>query len=153
VTVFAALGGRPAAGATVNVYSAAGALVDTARTDENGIAVLYLLPGPYRFAVTKGQYSASATADVRAVQYVRVELQLAPTLWVLIAVTAVLWAVIAYAWHRRTSYIYKERERYRRLLQRLEEMYSRGEVEERFYLKLKQEYESKLNELSRGEAL
>ncbi|MCC6064462.1 MAG: carboxypeptidase-like regulatory domain-containing protein [Thermofilum sp.] len=153
VTVFAALGGRPAAGATVNVYSAAGALVDTSRTDENGIAVLYLLPGPYRFAVTKGQYSASATADVRAVQYVRVELQLAPTLWVLIAVTAVLWAVIAYAWHRRTSYIYKERERYRRLLQRLEEMYSRGEVEERFYLKLKQEYESKLNELSRGEAL
>jgi hypothetical protein len=32
-------------------------------------------------------------------------------------------------------------------------MYSRGEVEERFYLKLKQEYESKLNELSRGEAM
>jgi uncharacterized membrane protein len=78
---------------------------------------------------------------------------LAPTLWVLIAATATLWAVTAYVWHRRTSYIYKERERYRRLLQRLEEMYSRGEVEERFYLKLKQEYESKLNELSRGEAM
>jgi len=153
VTVFAALGGRPAAGATVTVYSTAGALVSVARTDENGIAMLYLLPGPYRFTVTKGQYSASATADVRAVQYVRVELQLAPTLWILIAVTAVFWVLLAYAWHRKTSYIYKERERYRRLLQRLEEMYSRGEVEERFYLKLKQEYESKLNELSRGEAL
>ena len=153
VTVFAALGGRPAAGATVNVYSTAGALVETARTDENGVAVLYLLPGPYRFAVSKGQYSASVTADVRAVQYVRVELQLAPTLWILIAATAVIWTLVAYAWHRRTSYVYRERERYRRLLQRLEDMYSRGEVEERFYLKLKQEYESKLNELSRGEAL
>lgn len=153
VTVFVTLGGRPAAGATVNVYSAAGALIESARTDENGIAVLYMLPGPYRFAVTKGQYSASRVADVRVEQHVKIELQLAPTLWVLIAVTAFLWAITAYVWHRRTSYIYKERERYRRLLQRLEEMYSRGEVEERFYLKLKQEYESKLNELSKGEAL
>lgn len=152
VTVLAMLGGRPAAGATVNVYSTAGAPIESTRTDENGLAVLYLLPGPYRFAVTKGQYSASRVADLRVEQHVRIELQLAPTLWILIAATATLWAVTAYAWHRRTSYIYKERERYRRLLQRLEEMYSRGEVEERFYLKLKQEYESKLNELSRGEA-
>jgi hypothetical protein len=135
------------------VYSTAGAPVESARTDENGIAVLYLLPGPYRFTVSKGQYSASVVADVRVEQHVRIELQLAPTLWVLIAATATLWTVTAYVWHRRTSYIYKERERYRRLLQRLEEMYSRGEVEERFYLKLKQEYESKLNELSRGEAM
>lgn len=153
VTVLAMLGGRPATGAIVNVYSTAGAPVESARTDENGIAVLYLLPGPYRFTVSKGQYSASAVADVRVEQHVRIELQLAPTLWVLTAATATLWTVTAYVWHRRTSYIYKERERYRRLLQRLEEMYSRGEVEERFYLKLKQEYESKLNELSRGEAM
>lgn len=151
VIIYVALGGRPAAGATVNVYSAAGTLIASKRADERGIAQLYLLPGPYRFKAAKGQYSASETFDTRVLQYIQLNLALMPSLWVLIAMTGFMWLTTTYMWHRRTSYVYKERERYRRLLQRLEELHSRGEVEERFYVKLKQEYEAKLNELSRGE--
>ncbi|MEM4872532.1 MAG: hypothetical protein QXY35_03645 [Thermofilaceae archaeon] len=151
VTVYVSLGGSPAAGAVVAAFSPGGTLIATTYTDERGIARLYLLPGPYRFTATKGQYSSSVTADVRVGGYVELNLTLSPSLWLLIAVTAALWSVTAYVWHRRTSYVYRERERYKRLLQRLEELYGRGEVEERFYVKLKQEYETKLNELSRGE--
>lgn len=153
VTIYVDLGGKPAGGTLINVHSATGTLVTTTRTDERGIAVLYLLPGPYRFTASKGQYTVTRMTDVRVEQYIRLELGLSLSLWVLIAVTTVLWFAMAYAWHRKTSFVYRERERYRRLLQRLEELYNRGEVEERFYLKLKQEYEDKLNELSRGEAL
>ncbi|MEM1697942.1 MAG: carboxypeptidase-like regulatory domain-containing protein, partial [Thermofilaceae archaeon] len=151
VTVYVSLGGSPAAGAVVAAFSPGGTLIATTHTDERGIAQLYLLPGPYRFTATKGQYSSSVTADVRVGGYVELSLTLSPSLWVLMAATAALWSVTAYVWHRRTSYVYRERERYKRLLQRLEELYGRGEVEERFYVKLKQEYETKLNELSRGE--
>lgn len=151
VTVYVTLGGSPAASAVVAAISPGGTLVATSRTDERGIAQLYLLPGPYRFTATKGQYSSSVTIDVRASSYVELSLALSPSLWVLMGATAALWSVTAYVWHRRTSYVYRERERYRRLLQRLEELYGKSEVEERFYVKLKQEYETKLNELSRGE--
>ncbi len=151
VTVMVSLAGKPATGAVVEVYTVGGAPVSAATVDENGLATFYLLPGPYRFVAKKGQYTASRTTDVRAEGFVELKLEVALNLWLLIAVTAVLWALTAYIWHRRTSYVYREKERYRRLLQRLEDLYSRGEVEEKYYLKLKQEYEEKLNRLSRAD--
>lgn len=151
VTVVVSLAGKPATGAVVEAYTTGGALVSTAAVDENGLATFYLLPGPYRFVAKKGQYTASRTTDVRAENFVELKLEVALNLWLLIAATAVLWALTVYIWHRRTSYVYREKERYRRLLQRLEELHSRGEVEEKYYLKLKQEYEEKLNRLSRAD--
>jgi len=151
VTIFVTLAGKPAAGATVMIYSSPGVLVETLRTDERGSAIAYLLPGTYRFVAVKGQYSASSTVDVRTTRLVTLNLEVSSSLWLLTAATACLWLLTAYIWHRKTSYVYRERERYKRLLQRLEELYARGEIEDKYYFKLKQEYEEKLNELSRGE--
>ncbi|MEM1508616.1 MAG: hypothetical protein QXY49_01025 [Thermofilaceae archaeon] len=149
VTVAVSLAGKPATGAIVEVYTVGGSPVSTATIDENGLATFYLLPGPYKFVATKGQYTAGRTTDIRAERFVELKLEVSLNLWLLIVVTVVLWVLTVYIWYRRTSYIYREKERYRRLLQRLEELYSRGEVEEKYYLKLRQEYEEKLNKLSR----
>lgn len=153
VEVLVTLAGKPAAGATVMVYSSPGALVETLRTDERGTAVACLLPGTYRFIAIKGQYSASSAVDIRATRVVVLNLEVSSSLWLLTAVTGALWLLTAYIWHRKTSYVYRERERYKRLLQRLEELYAKGEIEDKYYFKLKQEYEEKLNELSRGEMI
>lgn len=149
VTVAVSLAGKPATGAIVEVYTIGGSPVSTATVGENGLATFYLLPGPYKFVATKGQYTASRTTDIRAERFVELKLEVSLNLWLLIAVTVVLWILTMYIWYRRTSYVYREKERYRRLLQRLEELHSKGEVEEKYYLKLRQEYEEKLNKLSR----
>jgi len=150
VVVSVLLGSQPTPNAIVNVYSSTGVRVYSSRTDENGQVEVFLLPGIYRVVVTKGQYRGEEMVDVRSSSMVVISLYVSSSLWLVMASTAALWGVTGFVWRRKTSFVAKERERYRRLLRRLEELHDRGEVEDRYYYKLKQEYEEKLNELSRG---
>mgnify|MGYP000070606642 CR=1 FL=1 len=151
VRVNVLMANKPAPGARIYVYSTTGRLEAVLRSNDEGVAVVYLLPGVYKFKAVKGQYYAEAIIDTRVSRTLVLKLEISSNLWVLLGLTALLWTLTAYVWHRKTSYIYKERERYRRMLQRLEELHDKGVIEDKYYVKLKQEYEERLNELSRGE--
>jgi len=72
------------------------------------------------------------------------------TLWIITLVTIVSWASFGFYMYRSQSEIKREENKYIQLLKRLEDYYSRGLIEEKYYVKLKEEYEEKIRKLRGG---
>ncbi|RLE65513.1 MAG: hypothetical protein DRJ47_04900 [Thermoprotei archaeon] len=125
-------------------------LVITNRTNMNGTVVFFLPKGRYVVSISKGQYTSLLDVELDKDMVLLVKSSKSNTLWILSAITAVLWSGFTFYWYRSTSMLRKEEERYKELLSRLEEYYSKGLVEEKLYLKLKNEYEEKLRRIRGG---
>lgn len=121
-----------------------------AYTDEYGKLSLLLPRSRYVIRVEKGQYRGEARLFLGEDESMEIVCSTINTLWVLMGTSAGLWAFAAFYWHRVTRVTYREEKRYSQLLQRLEELYRKGLIEEKYYLRLKSEYEEKLRKI-RGE--
>jgi len=120
---------------------------ETFMTDSNGEVRVLLPLGTYEVSVSKGQYVGSVIVTLDDDLKVTVKCRTTNALLVIIGITGTLWVCYGIVWRRYTSVTYKEREKYRRLLARLEELHKEGLVEDKLYQKLKLEYESKLREV------
>lgn len=116
-------------------------------TNSSGMFSTLLPYGNYRIVVSKGQYTSSCTITLDRNLIMNLKCSLTSSLWILVIMTIALWGIYSFLWHRYTSITYREREKYRKLLQRLEELYKEGAIDERLYNKLKTDYEEKLRKL------
>jgi len=114
--------------------------------DGEGLAVFELPEGIYEIKVSRGQYVGSTEIELRRDTVLEVKCEVTTNLWILMASTVSFWALYGFIWRRYTSVARQEREKYRGLLQRLEELWKEGLVDEKLYNKLRQEYEQKLRE-------
>lgn len=118
-----------------------------AYTDSLGRVSLILPKGMFRISVSKGQYFIEKVVDVDRNLVLTLSVKPTSYLWILAAVVIVMWSGIGFWWYRTESVVYREKMRYKQLLERLEDLYRKGLVEEKYYVKLKKEYEEKLRKL------
>jgi len=116
-------------------------------TGSDGEVKILLPSGRYDISVSKGQYVGGLTITLNEDLKVTIRCETTNALFIIMGVTGALWLCYGVLWRRYTSVAYKEREKYRKLLARLEELYKEGLVEEKLYQKLKSEYENKLREV------
>ncbi len=121
-----------------------------AYTDEYGRVTLLLPRSRYIIEVEKGQYRGRASVFLDRDTVIDIVCSTINTLWILVGSAGGLWAFTALYWQRVTRVTYREERKYQQLLRRLEEFYRKGLIEEKYYLRLKSEYEEKLKKL-RGE--
>ena len=122
----------------------------TNRTSIKGECSFFLPAGKYLIKVYKGQYSVTTEVLLDNDKTLILKCSRGSTLLILTATTILLWISFIVYWYRATSITKREERKYRELLARLEEYYRKGLIEDKFYYKLKSEYEEKLKKLRGG---
>ena len=146
-------GNKPLALAKVEVIvptSQYGYYVLENRTNLNGECSFFLLSGKYKVKISKGEYVYEREINLTNDMILEAKVSRGSTLWLLTLLTIALWSGFGFYWYRSTSETKREENKYIQLLKRLEDFYSKGLIEDKFYFKLKKEYEEKLRRL-RGE--
>jgi len=122
----------------------------TNMTNLNGECTFYLLKGRYKVRVKRAQYYTEQEVNLENDMNLEIKMNRGNTLWIITLITIVLWASFGFYMYRSQSEIKREENKYIQLLKRLEDYHNRGLIEEKYYVKLKEEYEEKIRKL-RGE--
>lgn len=122
--------------------------VAEAETDENGMITLLLPSGTYDFSVRSGIYFGSLNINLMDNYSGTINCSIHYGVWIILFLVSLPLSVLSLIIERKRLKKPMEYRRYRRMLTKLESMYSSGLVEYRIYRKLKEEYETKIMELS-----
>ncbi len=141
---------KPLALATVNIersntqYSY---FAITNMTNLNGECTFYLIKDRYKITISRAQYHYEKEINLESDTNLVLKVSRGNTLWIITLATALLWLSFGFYWYRSTSEIKREENKYLQLLRRLEDYYNRGLIEEKYYIRLKEEYEEKIKKL------
>ncbi|MCD6095451.1 MAG: hypothetical protein J7J99_02685, partial [Thermoprotei archaeon] len=143
--------GKPLSGAIVTIRNAENNnLVASYVADALGHVSFTLPRGTYVIIVDKDSYHGKRIVEVANNLNIYIVCHAPERSWILILIAPVLLVTAFVVRYKRLKSMYSEEVKYRRLLKRLNELYKKGLIEERFYIKLKSEYEEKLRELEGG---
>ncbi|RLF21010.1 MAG: hypothetical protein DRZ82_00035 [Thermoprotei archaeon] len=142
--------GRPLPGALITIRSAKGEVVATYVADSFGFASFTLPKGAYTIIAEKVGYRGEKRVEISNNMTIYVVCHAPERTWILMVIAPLLLILSFILRYKRLQAMYSVENKYRQLLRRLEELYRKGLVEEKFYIKLKSEYEEKLRELEGG---
>lgn len=117
------------------------------KADEGGFIYFLLPSGTYKISCFQGIYSGEVTVNLvgNVSRVVRCSIHL--NVWVLLFLISLPLSLMSLLLERNKLRKPLEYKRYRKMLSKLESMYSNGLVEYKIYRKLREEYEAKLMEL------
>ena len=117
--------------------------------DNKSIRVKLPLNYAYEVKISSGFYSYRDTIDLKGSTTLTARSRIISNLWFYIGAFASLWLALGLVWRHRYRRISLEDYKLRSMLDRLEKLYSSGEIEEKIYRKLKEEYTDRLKKLSK----
>ncbi|MCD6465258.1 carboxypeptidase regulatory-like domain-containing protein [Candidatus Bathyarchaeota archaeon] len=122
--------------------------VKEVETDEQGRVTLLLPSGKYDFSVHSGIFFGSLNINLMENYSGTLNCSIHHGVWIILFLVSLPLSILSLLIERKRLKKPMEYRRYRRMLAKLESMYSSGLVEYKIYRKLKEEYETKIMELS-----
>ncbi len=117
-------------------------------SDSSGRASILLPSGLYELHIQSGIYSATLNFNLKDDTVLKVRCNIQTSIWTLIFAVSSPLIILSLLLERRKLKRPLEIRKYKNMLLKLESMYNSGLVEYKLYRKLKEEYETRLMELS-----
>lgn len=117
------------------------------KTDENGYVSCLLPSDTYDISSSYGIYSGFTIVDLTSDHQITLRCEVQLNLWILTFLIASSSVALTVLLERKNMRKHLEIRRYKKLLSKLDEMYTSGLVEYKIYRKLREEYEANLMKL------